>query len=68
LRYYLIEAASHVKNLVPQYQDFYRKKYNEVKTHQHKRALALTARKFIRLIFGLLANNQLYSQSRVSLI
>ncbi|MDR1754104.1 MAG: IS110 family transposase, partial [Eubacterium sp.] len=32
LRYYLIEAASHVKNLVPQYQDFYRKKYNEVKT------------------------------------
>jgi transposase len=68
LRYYLIEAANHVKNQVPLYEAFYRKKYAEVKTHQHKRALALTARKFIRLIFGLLANNQLYSQSRVSQI
>lgn len=68
LRYYLIEAASHVKNHVPEYAVFYHKKYDEVKTHQHKRALALTARKFVRLIFGLLANHQLYSQSRVSQI
>jgi transposase len=68
LRYYLIEAANHVKNHVPEYAAFYSKKYDEVKTHQHKRALALTARKFIRLIFGLLANHQLYSQSRVSQI
>ena len=68
LRYYLIEAAAHVKNLVPEYAAFYHKKYDEVKTHQHKRALALTARKFIRLIFGLLANHQLYSPSRVSQI
>jgi transposase len=68
LRYYLIEAAAHVKNLVPEYATFYHKKYDEVKTHQHKRALALTARKFIRLIFGLLANHQLYSPSRVSQI
>jgi transposase len=66
LRYYLIEAASHVKNHVTEYAAFYHKKYDEVKTHQHKRALALTARKFIRLIFGLLANHQLYSPSRVS--
>jgi transposase len=68
LRYYLIEAASHVKNQIPEYAAFYQKKYDEVKTHQHKRALALTARKFIRLIFGLLANHQLYSLSRVSQI
>jgi hypothetical protein len=34
---------------------------------KHKRALVLTARKFVRLIFGLLAKNQLYSQSRESL-
>jgi transposase len=68
LRYYLIEAAHHVKDLVPEYKTFYQKKYDEVKTHQHKRALALTARKFIRLIFGLLANHQLYSKSRVSQI
>lgn len=68
LRYYLIEATSHVKNHLAEYAAFYQKKYDEVKTHQHKRALALTARKFIRLIFGLLANHQLYSLSRVSQI
>lgn len=68
LRYYLIEATSHIKNHLAEYAAFYQKKYDEVKTHQHKRALALTARKFIRLIFGLLANHQLYSPSRVSQI
>lgn len=61
LRYYLIEAANSVKNHVPEYNAFYNKKYKEVKTHQHKRALALTSRKLIRLIFGLLDKNQLYS-------
>jgi transposase len=66
LRYYLIEAASHVKNHVAEYAAFYHKKYDEVKTHQHKRALALTARKLVRLIFGLLANHQLYSPGRVN--
>ena len=68
LRYYLIEAANSVKNHVPEYTAFYHKKYGEVKTHQHKRALALTSRKLIRLIFGLLANNQLYSATRVNQI
>lgn len=64
LRYYLIEAANSVKNHIPEYKAFYHKKYDEVKTHQHKRALALTSRKLIRLIFGLLDNNQLYSAKR----
>ena len=65
LRYYLIEAANSVKNHVSDYNEFYYKKYNEVKTHQHKRALALTSRKLIRLIFGLLNNNQLFSSEKV---
>lgn len=65
LRYYLIEAASHVKNYCNEFAVFYKKKYDEAKTHRHKRALALTARKFVRLIFGLLAKHQLYSPSRV---
>ncbi len=65
LRYYLLEATSHIKLHCPEYSEYYYKKYAEVKTHQHKRALALTARKVIRLIFGLLANNQLYSKDRV---
>jgi hypothetical protein len=63
LRYYLIEAANSVKNHSPVYNDFYRKKFDEVKKHQHKRALALTSRKLIRLIFGLLDKTQLYSNS-----
>ncbi|MCR1900314.1 IS110 family transposase [Irregularibacter muris] len=60
LRYYLIEATSSVIHHIPEYTAFYQKKFNEVKTHQHKRALALTSRKFIRLVFGLLAKNQLF--------
>lgn len=65
LRYYLIEAAGSVSMHIPEYQNFYQKKFAEVTTHQHKRALALTSRKLIRLIFGLLDKNQLYSSNRV---
>ena len=65
LRYYLIEAAGSVVRHIPEYNEFYQKKYAEVTNHQHKRALALTSRKLIRLIFGLLAKNQLYSTNRV---
>lgn len=60
LRYFLMEAANTVRKYIPEYHDFYHKKLNEVTTHQHKRALALTARKLIRLIFGLLSTNRLY--------
>jgi len=65
LRYYLIEAANSVKNNIPEFNEFYHKKFNEVTTHQHKRALALTSRKFVRLIFGLLTKNQIYSSNKV---
>ena len=65
LRYYFLEATSHIKLHCPEYREYYSKKYAEVKTHKHKRALALTARKAIKLIFGLLAKNQLYSRNRV---
>lgn len=65
LRHYLIEAAPSVSRYLPEYTDFYQKKFDEVKIHQHKRALALTARKFVRLIYGLLAKDQLYSAHQV---
>lgn len=64
LRYYLIEAVSRVRLEIPEFQTFYTKKYNEVHKTQHKRALALTARKFVRLIFGLLHHNQLYIKDK----
>lgn len=65
LRYYLIEAANSVKNHLPDYKAFYNKKYTEASTHKHKRALALTSRKLIRLIYGLLDKNQLYTPTSV---
>src|SRR5699024_12399786 len=49
LRYYLVEAANSVRRHVPECKDYYAKKYQEVPKHQHKRALALTARKLGRL-------------------
>ncbi len=64
LRYYLIEAANSVKNNIPEFNEFYHKKFDEVTSHQHKRALALTSRKLVRLIFGLLTKNQIYSSNK----
>jgi len=61
LRYYLGEAANSVRRYSSEYGEYYTKKYTEVTKHQHKRALALTSRKLVRLVFGLLAKNQLYT-------
>ena len=65
LRYYLGEATNSVRRYVPEYADYYAKKYAEVSKHQHKRALALTSRKFVRLVFGLLVKNQLYTGEKL---
>ena len=61
LRYYLGEATNSVRKHVPEYAAFYARKYAEATKHPHKRALALTSRKFVRLVFGLLVKNQLYT-------
>lgn len=45
LKYYLGEAAMSLVRCDTEYSRFYHRKYNEVNKHQHKRALALTARK-----------------------
>ena len=64
LRYYLIEATGSVIMRCPEYRAHYEKKYNEVTKHQHKRALALTSRKLIRMLFGLLDKSCLYSPGK----
>ncbi|GER71192.1 hypothetical protein BpJC7_24950 [Weizmannia acidilactici] len=64
LRYHLVEAANSVIRHIPEYRAYYEKKYNEVPKHQHKRALVLTARKFVRLVDALLRNHQLYAPKR----
>ena len=63
LKYYLCEAAFSLVRCEPEYSRFYHLKYNEVNNGQHKRALALTARKFARLVFALLKDNKLYISS-----
>jgi len=60
LRYFITEAANLARIHNPVFKEFYQKKFDEVKTHRHKRALALTARKLIRLIYGLLSTDRLY--------
>ena len=60
LRYYLVEAANSLRIHNDEYRAYYQKKYQEVKKHQHKRALVLTARKLVRLVYALLTKNQLY--------
>ena len=65
LRYFLVEAANSVRRHIPEYGEYYAKKFAEVTKHQHKRALALTSRKFVRLVFGLLARNQLYTGEKL---
>jgi transposase len=61
LRYYLIQAADKIRKYDAEYKAFYTKKYDEVPKHKHKRALVLTARKLVRLVFSLLRTNQLYT-------
>jgi len=60
LRYYFCEAANIVRMCDADYRAFYDRKYKEVRKHQHKRALVLTARKLVRLVVRLLTTNQPY--------
>lgn len=60
LRYYLCEAANSLRRCDPEFKRYYDLKFKEVKKHQHKRALALTARKLVRLVYSLLKTNRLY--------
>ena len=64
LRYYFCEAANSVRRCDRDYAAFYNRKYKEVRKHQHKRAVVLTARKLVRLVVRLLATNQPYQPGR----
>lgn len=60
LRYYIIEADGAIIYNDYNYKEFYRKKFNEVTTHQHS-PLVLITKKLIRLIYGLMSKDQLYN-------
>jgi len=60
LRYYFCEAANAVRMRDADYAAYYQRKHDEVRTHQHRRAVVLTARKLVRLVVRLLTTNQPY--------
>ncbi len=60
LRYYFCQAANLVRQHDPDYQKYYLSKYRETAKSPHKRALVLTARKLVRLVFVLLRDGTLY--------
>jgi len=60
LRYYFCQAANKVRLHDPDYRSFYQSKLRECKTSPHKRALVLTARKLVRLVYALLRDQRLY--------
>jgi len=64
LRYYFCEAANSVRMRDAEYKAYYQRKYDEVRKHQHKRAIVLTARKLVRLVVRLLTTNQSYQPRR----
>jgi len=48
-----------LKGKQEEYAAYYQRKYEETAKHKHKRALILTARKAVRLIFALLHKGQM---------
>ncbi|NLS78397.1 MAG: IS110 family transposase [Chloroflexi bacterium] len=64
LRYYFCEAANSVRMHDAQYAAYYQRKYAEVPTHRHQRAVVLTARKLVRLVVALLRSGQVYEPRR----
>jgi transposase len=64
LRYYFCEAANVVRMHDAEYAAYYQRKHDEVRKHQHRRAVTLTARKLVRLVVRLLTTNQPYQLRR----
>lgn len=65
LRYYFCEAAFSVQRCDSEYGAYYQRKFKEARTHRHKRAIVLTARKLVRLVVRLLTTNQPYLPRRI---
>jgi transposase len=65
-RYYFVIGADKLRLFNLEYKAYYRRKYNEVPKHQHKRALVLTARKLVRLVHTLLTKNVPYVRPRTT--
>ncbi len=59
-RYAFVQGAFGCKNHEPEYAAYYTKKYRQSVKHKHRRALILTARKLVGLVFALLRKQEPY--------
>ncbi len=67
LRYYFVLGAYTMSQHNLEYKAYYERKCRESRKHRHKRALVLTARKLVRLVHTLLAENKPYAMPRTAL-
>ena len=58
LRFWFVQAAYTLTRHDPDYTAYYQRKYSESSHHHHQRALVLTARKAVRMVFALLYKGQ----------
>lgn len=65
LRYYLIEATNSIIRYDETFNRYFTKKQHEVARTPRKRALALTARKLVRVIDKLLRDHQIYRKEEM---
>ncbi|NMP22061.1 transposase [Sulfobacillus harzensis] len=64
LRYDYVEATERVRG-DPHFVAFYEKKYREARHHAHKRALVVTARKLVDVVYGMLTRGQIYDEKKL---
>jgi transposase len=67
LRHYFTQGANAMRRHNLDYKAYYGRKYRESRKHKHKRALVLTARKLVRLVYTLLAQNKPYAMPQAAL-
>lgn len=67
LRHYFTQGANAMRRHNLEYKAYYWRKYRESRKHKHKRALVLTARKLVRLVYTLLAQNKPYAMPQTAL-
>lgn len=64
-RYAFVQGAFGCKDHEPEYAAYYTKKYRQSVKHKHRRALILTARKLVGLVFALLRKQEPYQPPEV---
>ncbi|MCL5033104.1 MAG: transposase, partial [Thermotogae bacterium] len=65
LRYYIIQAAVTVVRFEPVFKSYYDRKYNESFNHNAGRALVLSARKLVNVIYFMMINQKQYDPREI---